>query len=186
MLIDSNGSTPLRDMTFQRRLSMAACSTRRSVVNDCSAPPEPPVRTIATRSVGRSSRSTKSWSARRIGWTLSTERPRSSTTSANVRCTSSFLIVTNGAVSGAVAAGAAAGADSDREGGSAPVSTGTNCAKVTFCALPFWRTSKSDAVRSETMRPSRSVTTASMRTASTPTLKRGTSGGCCADSGNSR
>ena len=50
-----------------------------------------------------------------------------------------------------------------------------NCVNVTVCRLPSCRTSKSSLVRSVTMRPSRSVTTASMRTASIPTLKRGAS-----------
>jgi hypothetical protein len=42
LLTASNASTPLRDAPFHRRPSIDACSTRRSVVNDCSAPADPP------------------------------------------------------------------------------------------------------------------------------------------------
>ena len=87
----ANGSMPLRDAPFQRRRSMAECSTRRSVVNDCNEPIEPPVRTSVTRSLARSSRSTKACSAFCVFCRLSNESPRSSTTMASVRCTSSRL-----------------------------------------------------------------------------------------------
>ncbi len=180
----SNGSTPLREALFHRRPSMAACSTRRSVVNDCSAPAEPPVRTSAMRSAGRSSRSTNACSARRVFWRLSTESPRSSTTSANVRWMSSRLRGGGGLSSVLEGTSGSRGAGSRARSG--PLATGTNWANATVSRLPSWRTSKSAAVRSVTMRPSRSVTTASIRTASTPTLKRGTSRGCCADIGVSR
>src|SRR6266545_98660 len=59
-------------------------------------PPAPPVRTSAMRSDGRSSRSTNAWRARCMFRRLSTESPRSSTTTATVRWTSSRLIAVGG------------------------------------------------------------------------------------------
>ncbi len=78
----------------------------------------------------------------------------------------------------AVAAGAGTALDPMAlAAGAATVTTGTNCANVTFCRLPSWKTSKSAAVRSRTTSPLRSVTTASIDTTSTATLNLGGSEG---------
>jgi hypothetical protein len=55
----------------------------------------------------------------------------------------------------------------------APEITGTKVAAVTFCGFPFWKTSKSAAVRLRRTSPFRSVTTASIATTSTAILKVG-------------
>ena len=88
--------------------------------------------------------------------------------------------MTGGAGTTGAAVAAAAGtalAPMALAGAAATVTTGTNCANVTFCRLPFWNTSKSAAVRSRTTSPLPSVTTASIDTTSTATLNLGGSDG---------
>ncbi len=103
---------------------------------------------------------------------LSAERLRSSTTSAIERCTCSFDSFVAGGGGGAGSPFFTTGWRG-RAVVRADVCTGTNRASVMSWTLPSCRSSKSFAVRSVTMRPSLSVTTASMRTASTPTRKTG-------------
>ena len=157
---------------------MADCSTLRSFVSDCSMPLASPVRTIATRSVGSNPVSTNPRNARRVWFIPSTESPRSSTTRTIVRPTCSRVIGGASTRGASVAAGArTALVPMPLAAGAATVMTGTNCASVTLCRLPFWKTSKSAAVRSRTTSPLPSVTTASIDTTSTAILNLGASDG---------
>jgi hypothetical protein len=98
---DAKLNTPTRENILNLIRSMAACSSRLSAVNCWNAPMPALVRTIATRSPGCICWSTNFCRALRTWATLSNDRPRSSTTIANVRLTSVDLSATGGGVGGA-------------------------------------------------------------------------------------
>src|ERR1043166_1011498 len=86
---------PARLHGFQRKRSSALCMTRLSLVNCCSEPTSPPVRMIASRSLGDISSMNFLTCVLTVDM-LSHEMPRSSTTSAITRRCSPGLILAGG------------------------------------------------------------------------------------------